>query len=68
MSHMVVLQGREKDVAIFSCVRANEGKGIGFVSDFRRMNVGLTRARASMLVCTVNLVIWESLIMQNFSS
>lgn len=43
-------QGREKDVAIFSCVRANDGKGIGFVSDFRRMNVGLTRARSSMLV------------------
>ncbi|XP_024537137.1 probable helicase MAGATAMA 3 [Selaginella moellendorffii] len=43
-------QGREKDIAIFSCVRANKSKGIGFVSDFRRMNVGLTRARASMLV------------------
>nr|PNR52158.1 hypothetical protein PHYPA_008532 [Physcomitrium patens] len=43
-------QGREKDIAIFSCVRATEGKSIGFVSDFRRMNVGLTRARASMLV------------------
>ncbi|KAH7281053.1 hypothetical protein KP509_36G027600 [Ceratopteris richardii] len=43
-------QGREKDVAIFSCVRANSGKGIGFLSDFRRMNVGLTRARSSMLV------------------
>jgi superfamily I DNA and/or RNA helicase len=54
---MFDLQGREKDVAIFSCVRANEGKGIGFVSDFRRMNVGLTRARASMLVGTGNQVI-----------
>ncbi|ONK60305.1 uncharacterized protein A4U43_C08F16750 [Asparagus officinalis] len=43
-------QGREKDVAIFSCVRSNEGKGIGFVSDFRRMNVGITRARSSVLV------------------
>ncbi|XP_068659637.1 probable helicase MAGATAMA 3 isoform X2 [Aristolochia californica] len=43
-------QGREKDVAIFSCVRANSGEGIGFVSDFRRMNVGITRARSSILV------------------
>ncbi|XP_078172250.1 putative helicase MAGATAMA 3 isoform X2 [Carex rostrata] len=43
-------QGREKDVVLFSCVRANEGKGIGFVSDFRRMNVGITRARSSILV------------------
>lgn len=43
-------QGREKDVAIFSCVRASKDKGIGFVSDFRRMNVGITRARSSVLV------------------
>lgn len=43
-------QGREKDVAIFSCVRASKDKGIGFVADFRRMNVGITRARASVLV------------------
>ncbi|GJT59551.1 probable helicase MAGATAMA 3 [Tanacetum coccineum] len=42
-------QGREKDVAIFSCVRSNK-EGIGFVKDFRRMNVGITRARASVLV------------------
>ncbi|XP_031111945.1 probable helicase MAGATAMA 3 [Ipomoea triloba] len=43
-------QGREKDVAIFSCVRSNKDRGIGFVADFRRMNVGITRARASVLV------------------
>lgn len=50
---MVELQGREKDVAIFSAVRGRRGKsdrGIGFVADERRINVGLTRARASMLV------------------
>ncbi|KAG6490987.1 hypothetical protein ZIOFF_052319 [Zingiber officinale] len=43
-------QGREKDIAIFSCVRANTSKGIGFVADFRRMNVGITRAKSSVLV------------------
>ncbi|PIN13525.1 tRNA-splicing endonuclease positive effector (SEN1) [Handroanthus impetiginosus] len=43
-------QGREKDVAIFSCVRASKDNGIGFVADFRRMNVGITRARSSVLV------------------
>ncbi|KAM7250769.1 hypothetical protein ACFE04_022652 [Oxalis oulophora] len=43
-------QGREKVVVIFSCVRANEKKSIGFVSDFRRMNVGITRAKSSVLV------------------
>jgi len=43
-------QGRERDVAIFSCVRSNSDKAIGFVSDFRRMNVGITRAKSSVLV------------------
>ncbi|KAL7001985.1 putative helicase MAGATAMA 3 [Sarracenia purpurea var. burkii] len=43
-------QGREKDVAIFSCVRSSKDTSIGFVADFRRMNVGITRARSSVLV------------------
>ncbi|KAG6742686.1 hypothetical protein POTOM_053608 [Populus tomentosa] len=42
--------GREKDVAIFSCVRSNDDRRIGFVSDARRMNVGITRAKSSVLV------------------
>ena len=44
------LQGREKDVAIFSTVRTQVGRSIGFVADERRMNVGLTRARSSLIV------------------
>ncbi len=43
-------QGREKDVAIFSTVRTRVGRGIGFVADERRVNVGLTRARSSLIV------------------
>ncbi|KAK9909662.1 hypothetical protein WJX75_005776 [Coccomyxa subellipsoidea] len=45
-------QGREKDIVIFSAVRSSQhrkGK-IGFVADERRVNVALTRARASLLV------------------
>lgn len=42
-------QGRESEVIIFSCVRASN-KGIGFLSDIRRMNVGLTRAKTSLWV------------------
>lgn len=42
-------QGREAEIIIFSCVRAST-KGIGFLNDVRRMNVGLTRAKCSLWV------------------
>lgn len=42
-------QGRESEVIIFSCVRASK-QGIGFLSDIRRMNVGITRAKCSLWV------------------
>ena len=43
-------QGRESEVIIFSCVRASLSGGIGFLSDIRRMNVGITRAKSSLWV------------------
>ena len=43
-------QGRESEIIIFSCVRASFGGGIGFLSDIRRMNVGITRAKSSLWV------------------
>ena len=43
-------QGRETEIIIFSCVRASNSKGIGFLSDIRRMNVGITRAKSSLWV------------------
>lgn len=42
-------QGRESEIILFSCVRASN-KGIGFLADIRRMNVGLTRAKSSLWV------------------
>ena len=43
-------QGRESNIVIFSCVRAAGSKGIGFLSDVRRMNVALTRAKYFLFV------------------
>jgi len=38
-------QGHEADIVVFVTVRCNESGEIGFLTDLRRMNVALTRAR-----------------------
>lgn len=42
-------QGREKEVIIISLVRANEDKKIGFLSERKRLNVALTRAKRKLI-------------------
>jgi hypothetical protein len=43
-------QGREKEVIVLSCVRSNEEGRVGFLSDWRRLNVAITRARTALIV------------------
>ena len=43
-------QGQERDVIFISLVRSNDDGTIGFLSDLRRMNVAITRARMKVVV------------------
>ena len=61
-------QGREKDVILFSCVRCS-GNSVGFLSDTRRLNVAITRAKQAVwVVGNANFLrshggkVWEALV------
>lgn len=43
-------QGQERDVLFISLVRSNSESQIGFLKDYRRMNVALTRAKKKLVV------------------
>ncbi|KAL7579834.1 hypothetical protein ACA910_004847 [Epithemia clementina (nom. ined.)] len=43
-------QGRERDIVIFSAVRSNREGRIGFLHDWRRVNVALTRSKSALII------------------
>jgi AAA domain/Protein kinase domain len=44
------VQGREAEVVIFSVTRSNEAERAGFLSEFARINVALSRAREALVI------------------
>lgn len=43
-------QGQERDVIFISLVRSNDKNEIGFLKEYRRMNVAMTRAKSKLVV------------------
>ena len=43
-------QGQECDIIILSTVRSNHDGKLGFLTDFRRLNVAITRSRFSLII------------------
>jgi len=43
-------QGQERDIICISLVRSNDEGSIGFLKDYRRINVALTRAKKMLIV------------------
>lgn len=59
-------QGQERDVVYISLVRSN-GKGeVGFLKDYRRMNVAMTRARKKLIIVGDSATIGSSTFYQDF--
>jgi superfamily I DNA and/or RNA helicase len=43
-------QGQEREIVYISMVRSNDKSEIGFLRDYRRMNVAMTRAKMKLVI------------------
>ncbi len=59
-------QGQERDVVYISLVRSNDKHEIGFLQDYRRMNVAMTRARMVLVVIGDSATIGHNKFYQEF--
>lgn len=59
-------QGQECDVVYISLVRSNKKGEIGFLSNFRRLNVGLTRAKKKLVVIGDSATLGQHTFFQDF--
>ena len=61
-------QGQERDVIIISMVRSNDTGEIGFLSDLRRMNVAMTRAKKKLIIIGDSATLASNEFFNNFLS
>ncbi len=61
-------QGQEKETIILSLVRSNDDGTIGFLKDYRRMNVAITRAKEQLFVIGDSATIGADIFFNSFLS
>jgi len=59
-------QGQERDVIYISLVRSNTSGEIGFLKDYRRMNVAMTRAKKKLIIVGDSATLGNDEFYQNF--
>jgi ATP-dependent RNA/DNA helicase IGHMBP2 len=61
-------QGQERDIIYISLVRSNENNEIGFLRDYRRMNVAMTRAKKKLVIIGDSATLSTDVFYQKFLS
>ena len=59
-------QGQEREIVYISLVRSNEKGEIGFLNDYRRMNVAMTRAKKLLVVIGDSATVGRHRFYENF--